>query len=288
MILVTGAGSYLGRYVVQELERNKQDFVALYREWGQIPARNLRFPEERHACHGDLANEATYAALGTPSSVIHLAASPPRFQTSKIVHDNVTATDRLVEFASKVSITSFVFSSAISAYGHVPNGVRVTAETPSHRPSVYGASKLMAEDIVRSGSFRSTSLRLPGIVGPDSQHNWLSEVRNRLLRNQAVPVYNPDALFNNVVHVADLAKFLALHAHSNDHVAMYPIGTADEMTTLQVVTELKKKLKSTSEIVVDPRAASSFSIDPSEAIQSGFPCARMGDLLQRFAFEHSS
>ena len=51
------------------------------------------------------------------------------------------------------------------------------------------------------------SIRLPGVVGPGSHDNFLSDTMTRLVAGETAVVRNPDALFNNVVHVDDFACF---------------------------------------------------------------------------------
>lgn len=287
MILVTGAGSFLGKFVLEELKRSGQDYVAIFRRrfWSSgSPGEAIHFDSHSKSyLFGDLTKTSTYQKLAAISRVIHLAASTPRESTEQLIRNNAHATHQLTAYASSAWAAPIVFTSAVSAYGEVSNGTRVTPSTPSRAPGIYGASKLLAEEVIRCGSVGSTILRLPGIIGPGSQHNWLSQIRNRLARNDSVAIYNPHAAFNNVVHVADLARFLAFHEpRLSDHV-LFPVGTASSISVMEVVLALKRMLNSTSRVEVRETLKPSFSIDPTAATASGFPCSEIQDVLERFA-----
>ena len=46
--------------------------------------------------------------------------------------------------------------------------------------------------------------RLPGVVGKNSSHNFLSNLMKKIKKNQNLIVYNPKAMFNNLIHVKNL------------------------------------------------------------------------------------
>ncbi len=97
----------------------------------------------------------------------------------------------------------------MAVYGRVEDDV-VDPDTPVREPNAYGRSKLACErllaDLSRAHSdLRALSIRLPGVVGPGSHDNFLSDTMTRLAAGQNVVARTPDALFNNVVHIDDLA-----------------------------------------------------------------------------------
>src|SRR5207248_1320682 len=92
----------------------------------------------------------------------------------------------------------------------------VDETTPITDPDIYGLTKLIGEKLVGdpTATFRSIAIRLPGVVGPGSVRNWLTNVVAAAKEGREIDIYNPTASFNNAIHVADLARFVAnlLHA----------------------------------------------------------------------------
>jgi nucleoside-diphosphate-sugar epimerase len=88
----------------------------------------------------------------------------------------------------------------------------VTEDLAPVEPDVYGRSKAECERLLAAavdGGLRSgLAIRLPGTVGRGSHDNFLSGALAAALQGDTVTVRHPDALFNNIVFVGDLARFL--------------------------------------------------------------------------------
>jgi nucleoside-diphosphate-sugar epimerase len=99
----------------------------------------------------------------------------------------------------------------MSAYGAV-SVAELNEDTPPGELDAYGRAKrdseALLEQCVRNGLKSGLAIRLPGTVGKGSHDNFLSVFLGRVLRGEKLKGKNPDALFNNVVYVGDLAAFL--------------------------------------------------------------------------------
>src|SRR5207253_1500272 len=87
----------------------------------------------------------------------------------------------------------------------------VDENTLPSTPSVYGKSKAEGEKMLEAwatGGGCCASLRLPGVVGAGGRNNFLCDSLEGVLADRTIRARNPDALFNNVVHVDDLAQFV--------------------------------------------------------------------------------
>jgi nucleoside-diphosphate-sugar epimerase len=49
---------------------------------------------------------------------------------------------------------------------------------------------------------------LPGVVGRGSHHNFLSGALAKILAGEPLEANNPEALFNNIIFIEDLATFI--------------------------------------------------------------------------------
>lgn len=165
-IVITGAGGFVGRKLVQRLDDH--DVVALDNLAEGIPERPNVIP-----VIGDIGDEAVLnkAFADGCDAVVHLATIPggAAEQAPELARKvNVDATMRLAEFASLSSVrTRFVFASSIAVFDH-PFPAFVDDSTPVLPTMLYGAHKAMMEQwlgtLARRGELDPVSLRLSGVI----------------------------------------------------------------------------------------------------------------------------
>jgi nucleoside-diphosphate-sugar epimerase len=236
----------------------------------------------------DLAGTAALPA-GPFDAVIHCAAAIPSAvpEAQDLVRINVEGSQRLFEHAIKAGTNVVVFCSSMAIYGRIDADM-VDRDTPINEPSPYGRSKLVSEEklseLCRDHSgLRALSIRLPGVVGPGSHDNFLSDTLRRLAAGQTVSVRNAHAPFNNVVHIDDLARFACtlLETLSPGHRAT-TIGAVEPLPIREVVGLLQ--------VAAAPGAAvryreegHSFLISNDHAQTLGYRPATVRDAVERFA-----
>ena len=116
-------------------------------------------------------------ALDGCRTVIHLAGQTPGRDVSgeALTMVNEHGTRRLAEQAAKAGVSRFIFLSSLHAVaaGHTVD--MVTDTTPPNPASLYGMSKLAAENHVEQLSengFCAISLRPPLVIGAQAVGNW--------------------------------------------------------------------------------------------------------------------
>jgi nucleoside-diphosphate-sugar epimerase len=166
--VVTGAGGYLGGFVVPELE-GRHRLVLFAR-------RRLETPHE--LVIGDLLARADcLRALDGAEALIHLAAIPE--PSPETFHVNVMTTYQLLEAAHELGVKRVVLAGSNCAYGHGfrlssrPFAVRhlpITESHPCEPEDGYSVSKLVCEEILaayrRSHGIEAAALRLNWVWGP--------------------------------------------------------------------------------------------------------------------------
>ncbi|MCW5657992.1 MAG: NAD-dependent epimerase/dehydratase family protein [Burkholderiaceae bacterium] len=173
-VLVTGAGGFIGRVLVQRLlaqglaGRRVERIVAVDLSLQGVP------DDARLRClSGSIAEAGVLErALAEPvDAVFHLASVPggAAEQAPDLGRRvNLDATAHLLTLLREQGTRPrLVFSSTVAVYGH-PWPAVVTEQTPPRPAMSYGAHKLAAEvliaDAARRGSADACSLRLPGVV----------------------------------------------------------------------------------------------------------------------------
>lgn len=206
-VVVTGARGFVGGFVADFLAQRGFTVTAVTRSppGGCDDGGGLRWLQADLARADPLPEHF--------DALVHCAAKiPARCPDPGLLYrDNIEAARHVFDCARTAGARSVVFMSSMSVYGTVAAQL-VTEDTPPNDPDPYGRAKRDAEDLlesaVRDGLFSGLSIRLPGTVGKGSHHNFLSDTLTRILADQPVTAKNPDAAFNNIVYVGDLAAFL--------------------------------------------------------------------------------
>lgn len=284
-VLISGAGGFIGKHLALAMARSGHDIVGLARRrWSSIFDRENTI---RIAC-ADLAGEDALPA-GPFDAVIHCAAAIPSAvpDEAELTRINVDGSRRLFEHAIGCGAGVIVFCSSMAVYGRIVADL-VDRDTPINEPGNYGRSKLVSESKLaelsraRAG-LRALSIRLPGIVGPGSHDNFLSDTMSVLGAGGTANVRNPDALFNNVVHIDDLARFAetVLSALPAGH-QVTTIGAVDPLPVRDVVG-LLQTVAGPGAVVRYRQEGHSFLISSEHARTLGYRPATVRDSVHRFA-----
>jgi nucleoside-diphosphate-sugar epimerase len=166
VILVTGANGFIGRHMVEALEK------------AGVPRRALlsrpnagftqRFPKVPTVC-GDLLDEAVLReALDGVETIIHLAAKNIDHDDSGFERVNVEGTRLLCRLATKFGVARVLYLSSVGVYGHGAH--RDSDESTRRHPDTpFSRSKAAAEDLVlnhhRGGDFTALVLRHRFVYG---------------------------------------------------------------------------------------------------------------------------
>src|SRR5882762_4438217 len=245
--VVTGAAGFVG-YALTEL---------LVREWG---------PESVQAVVGPVQHDKERARLeqlrrlGTPlisfdlrqtpvfqtgladfDVFFHLAAHVRTEDRSTDVRINDQGTARLLsELGPRLKGKRFIYTSTIAAVDSPPGGGGITAQTPCHPRTEYGATKLAAEQLLKSaaaeGGFNYTILRLPTVYGPGYRPGGMFDVLAKSLPRNTLStrVQWPGKIA--IIQVQDLARILV---QASTHPAMSDrtfLVSSDEDPTMGEIT----------------------------------------------------
>jgi nucleoside-diphosphate-sugar epimerase len=193
-VVVTGAGGFVGGFVARWLAERGWQVTGHTRQKA-----DLRSPGSLPA-HFD--------------ALIHCAAETPERcpEPAQLYQRNMDLTRSVFDQAVAAHARSVVFLSSMSAYGTV-SVPEITEDTPPGELDPYGRAKRDSESLLQAcvgrGLPSALTIRLPGTVGKGSHDNFLSVFLGRVLRGERLKGRNPEAPFNNVVYVGDLAAFLA-------------------------------------------------------------------------------
>jgi UDP-glucuronate 4-epimerase len=245
-ILVTGASGLIGMALRERLSREEDsvtatDATGYGRDDVKLIVAQL---EDRNAMEKLIAQ-------GGVSHIVHCGAiSGPmmaRGNPMAIVESNILGTATLLDIARRAGVKRFVFCSSISVYGDVGPGM-ITEDTPLRPTSIYGASKVAGEQLVRGfateGGFEAVSLRLARVYGPYRRGNCYlgSMIRDARAGRQTVIPSDPNFLYH-YIYVEDVvdAIMLALTAPKLPQYE-YNVGPEEVLTMHEVVERARRAI----------------------------------------------
>jgi UDP-glucose 4-epimerase len=196
LVVVTGAGGFVGRALVAHFAGTGRPFRAIVRQRSLSTVTQPHF----HAV-ADLAltpdAELDAIAAGA-AAVVHLAgrahvqdetASDP---AAAYTSANVTATARLARAAARAGVQRFVLASTVKVNGETSNASRpFRPDDPPDPRDDYARSKLQAERelaAICAGTFMAPiALRLPLVYGPGVKDNF-ARLLDEVARERAFPL----------------------------------------------------------------------------------------------------
>ncbi len=254
--LVTGAAGFVGSHLTERLlgaghaVRGVDKFLGNYprrfKEWNlaQLAGRaDFQFIER------DLAELDLAELLDGVDYVFHQAAQPGVRSSwgrefAEYTHNNILATQKLLEASKKSSIKKFVYASSSSVYGDTTD--LPMRETGMTRPvSPYGVSKLSAEQLCylywKEFSVPAVSLRYFTVYGPRQRPDMFFHILMRAhLSGEEIPIYDDGKQSRDFTYCADIVE-------GNLAAALYPgagevfnLGGGSRTTVEEVVAMVEK------------------------------------------------
>lgn len=250
LLLVTGAEGFLGRTLVDLLQRSGRRVIAL----DSRQHRKLREQSSVTKVLCDIADQQQLERVFREHEIghiVHLAAVLPTAAQQDPVHAtrvNVAGSANLMQLARQFGVVRFVFGSSLSIYGSCSPDHVVSEKDRAAPEDVYGAAKLYAEQLGgafhHSGDLQFVSLRIGRIVGPGARSStsaWRSAMFELLQAKAPAQLTLPFVGSERVllVHVDDVAR--ALLALIDAPVAEHTIYNAPCESWL--VEDLKQNLE---------------------------------------------
>lgn len=272
-ILVTGAAGFAGRHIAAHLAAAGHHVVAGYRSAPLPPALAAAPNVEPRRLKLNGSPPAVPPEPGEFEAIIHAAATSPNspgVTDGSIVNDGAPAVKAMLALADATRAARIIYLSSISVYG-TPRTDRINENAELNNPDLYGRAKFLGEKLMRDWTEASEhrfglSIRLPGIIGPGATRVWLSRVAEDLRANRTVKIYNPGALYNNAVHVHDLAV-LCENAIQDRYPCydMCTLGAGGYTTPLEAVSRMAQVLNSKSMVERCQAPRPSFTISSQHA-----------------------
>ena len=220
----------------------------------------------------------------------HLATKNPSVSTSpeqfyRVNFINSVALVKSIPFSQKALVLNF---STASVYSQRTKKLseRSKKTTSCH----YGISKRLFEQFLQEISSlsgqkrRFLSVRIPVLLAPNIQHNFLSKWKKLLLNNDQVSLSNPNSNFNSCVLLDDILKFsLKFYTQNNVNHLICNVSSKDPISIQSVYRILSTHMNRIAQADVVETAKFGQFYDHSLAVKYGFEPSSVSTAIKEFA-----
>ncbi len=283
-ILITGAGGFVGKHLLQTLSSAGHDLIATYR---REPPPHLREsqPDVRWV---EVDLSGSLQKIDPVDVIIHTAAVHYQSRQSPkpvdLIEANIQTTLNLCEFAKKNKINTFIHFSTVTVYGNIQVPLLTEAVTIND-PDFYGATKYLGERILKeyAKEFPVVVLRLPAILGPDYFVPWLGRILTRAFKNEPLDIFNGQGPFNNITDVQELYRLISLLLERPlfDY-RIFNVAASEPIPLREAVSLLVELAGSRSSIREVPSPKQSFFIETQSLQSAGFRAETTRALIERY------
>lgn len=172
--------------------------------------------------------------------IVHCGEAIPSKSTDtvRLCRDNLNAMTHVIEFAQESGNPRICYLSSMDVFGKITDLV-VNPTTPVNEPNNYGKTKRINEELLEKWGGQSVSIRLPGVIGKGGHHNFITNTMAAIMDGQPIQPHSPYALFNNVIHVGDLARFVVnLYGTMKEGHEVVTLGCSRPMRMHAVIDRL--------------------------------------------------
>lgn len=257
-LLITGGAGFIGSNLLHYLSKKypHYELINLDKLTYAGVLENLK-PLEHHPNYrfirGDINDRPILTSIFEEGldGIIHLAAESHVDRSIEkpdiFITTNVLGTQTLLDMAREHQLPRFLQVSTDEVYGSLGTSGYFTEDTPLAPNSPYSASKAAA-DLLGRAAYQTYGLpviitRCSNNYGPyQFPEKLIPLIITHALENQKLPVYGDGMNIRDWLHVNDHCAALDLAFHQGTPGEIYNIGGNQELTNLDVVKTILKKM----------------------------------------------
>jgi UDP-glucose 4-epimerase len=230
-VLITGGSGQLSSYLFEELNGKQEAWGVDIREpafdaaKGKVRIADIRDPEAMlEACHGAEVVIHTAAQVSVQRSTEDPAGDADL---------NVIGTIRTLKAARDAGVRKFVFISSAAVYGN-PIRIPVDEDHPTEPLSIYGASKIAAEQYVRAfgtsygmewAILRPFNFYSPRADPKSPYSGVITKFTEWAKSGKTLKIEGAGDQTRDFIHAADVARAVRLAAESKENGLILNIGS---------------------------------------------------------------
>lgn len=262
-ILITGATGAIGKDLVRYFSKKGVPLIA--QGSSETTIKNLRKDLAEENIQMDsfsfwiqdfLEDDWIFPDSKDIKAIIHCAAKTKVREGALINYDsyfgvNVEGTKKMAKWALVKKIDHFISFSTGQIFGR-PRKFPITEKTLKNPINLYGYTKLMSEQVVKSlGLFGlNYTIVRPFSVYGIGHHNIISIIRNKVVNDEELIIFGDGSQTRAFMHVQDICRAIDLVLNNEDcYGEEYNLSGPREYSINYLVDLLSKKFKKTPNII---------------------------------------
>jgi UDP-glucose 4-epimerase len=231
-VLVTGAGGFIGKHLVNALMDHKHQVTGLDNRPGSMSP-DLLYSQRWYS---DITELNTEGPPNEPviDACIHLAAiaSPPLAakDPARAFDVNVRGTQNVLQLCQRIGCPRVVFFSSAHVYGISPKWLPTNETHPLWMQDTYTTSKILGEQLMQlyweNHGLSYCTLRLSNAYGPNQSSDYFIGAKLKQAREGKLTLRN-GGVTKDWIHVSDVSR-AAIAAIGSSYVGPINIGTGVE------------------------------------------------------------
>ncbi|NQV19427.1 MAG: NAD-dependent epimerase/dehydratase family protein [Armatimonadetes bacterium] len=170
-IVITGSNGFIGSFLAKKLIQQKYDVTCFVRHYSNTEL----LPENSKIVYVDYSNDKELSdLLQNQEIIIHVAALTRAKKWEQFKKINIELTEKLLDLYNKTPcLKQFIFISSQAAAGPAKNKIPKTESDLCNPISMYGKSKLTAENIIKEKAEKPWTIIRPVAVFGSGEKDFL-------------------------------------------------------------------------------------------------------------------
>lgn len=258
--LVTGCAGFIGSTLTDRLLNDGFEVIGIDRFSDyysrEIKEKNLSYAIKHpkfSLLEEDIVNMETFPEV---EFIFHLAAQAGvraswGMNFDVYIHDNIQATQRLLEYYKEINIRKFVYSSSSSVYGDSKLPMREDGFVQPVSP--YGVTKLAAEHLCylywKNYGVPTISLRYFTVYGPRQRPDMaIHKFVRAILQGESITIYGEGKQTRDFTFIDDIVESNVVAALSACEGEIFNIGGGNRISVTDLVSNIEEAIGNAASI----------------------------------------
>jgi UDP-glucose 4-epimerase len=168
-----------------------------------------------------------------------------RGSDEEILRSNVLSTANLLSAIKQYALptTRLVFSSSTQVYRVTGRKKKLNERCSVDSETVYGISKRVAEDLIRSSGLPHLILRLSNVYGPGCRAYYNSVIAtfcHRTVREESLEINGDGSAGRDFIYIDDVVEAFILAGFSSKKSGVFNVGSGEITSLKQVVGKISQ------------------------------------------------
>jgi nucleoside-diphosphate-sugar epimerase len=180
--------------------------------------------------------------------------------------NNTSINNKVLSLAKIKGVKKIIFFSSFSVY---KRNRYINESSPISSRTMYARSKITFENQLQTLNISTYIIRSCAILHSNSKNNWLSTLKDCVLLNQDITLYNKNFYYNNCIYIEDLINVVKkILSRSKIEKKTYNLSSNKPIKIKEIGKIIKRNKFYTGKISFKKDSKSFYFFNDSQYIQN--------------------